>query len=41
VTLTRGTMVRRIHLTNDRAGAACRVEKVKGLVLRTGFLKTA
>lgn len=41
VTLKRGTMVRGIHLTDDPAEVECRVEKVKGLVLRTEFLKKA
>lgn len=41
VTLKRGTMVRGIHLTEDPAEVECRVEKVKGLVLRTEFLKKA
>ena len=41
VTLKRGTMVRGIRLTSDRDEVDCRVEKVKGLVLRTEFLKKA
>ena len=41
VTLKRGTMVRGIHLTDDPDLVECRVEKVKGLVLRTEFLKKA
>lgn len=41
VTLKRGTMVRGIHLTDDPNEVECRVEKVKGLVLRTEFLKKA
>jgi protein PhnA len=41
VTLKRGTMVRGIHLTDDPDEVECRVEKVKGLVLRTEFLKKA
>lgn len=41
VTLKRGTMIRNIRLT-DRAGEIeCNAEKVKGLVLRTEFLKKA
>jgi protein PhnA len=41
VTLKRGTMVKGIHLTDDPDEVECRVEKVKGLVLRTEFLKKA
>jgi protein PhnA len=41
VTLKRGTMVKNIHLTNDPEEIECRVEKVKGLVLKTCFLKKA
>ena len=41
LTLKRGTMVRGIHLTDDPDEVECRVEKVKGLVLRTEFLKKA
>lgn len=41
VTLKRGTMVRGIHLTDNEDEVECRVEKVKGLVLRTEFLKKA
>lgn len=41
VTLKRGTLVRGIRLTGDPDEVECRVEKVKGLVLRTEFLKKA
>ncbi|HEX9448786.1 MAG TPA: alkylphosphonate utilization protein [Dongiaceae bacterium] len=41
ITLKRGTMVKNIHLTNDPEEIECRVEKVKGLVLKTCFLKKA
>lgn len=41
VTLKRGTLVRGIHLTDNSAEVACRVEKVKVLVLRSAFLKKA
>ena len=41
ITLKRGTMVRGIHLTENSEEVECRVEKVKGLVLRTEFLKKA
>lgn len=41
VTLRRGTMVKGIHLTGGLAEIECRVGKVKGLVLRTEFVKKA
>jgi protein PhnA len=41
ITLKRGTRVKNIRLTNDPAEVECNVEKVKGLVLRTEFLKKA
>jgi protein PhnA len=41
VTLKRGTMVKGIRLTGNPEEVDCRVEKVKGLVLRTEFLKKA
>ena len=41
VTLKRGMLVTGIHLTDDPAEVECRVEKVKGLVLRSEFLKKA
>jgi protein PhnA len=41
ITLKRGTMVKDIHLTDDEGEIECRVEKVKGLVLKTCFLKKA
>jgi protein PhnA len=41
VTLKRGTLVKNIRLTDDPAEIECNVEKVKGLVLRTEFLKKA
>lgn len=37
----RGTMIRGIHLTDDPDLIECRIEKIKGLVLRTEFLKKA
>jgi protein PhnA len=40
-TLKRGTLVRNIQLTNNEDEIECRVEKVKGLVLKTCFLKKA
>jgi protein PhnA len=41
VTLKRGTLVKGIRLTGDPDEVDCRVEKIKGLVLRTEFLKKA
>ena len=37
VTLKRGTMVKGIRLTDNEDEIECKVEKVKGLVLRTSF----
>ncbi len=41
VTLKRGTMIRNIRLTDDEELIECNADKVKGLVLRTEFLKKA
>ena len=41
VTLKRGTLIRNIRLTGDPDEIECNAEKVKGLVLRTEFLKKA
>lgn len=41
VTLKRGTLIRNIRLTEDDNQIECNAEKVKGLVLRTEFLKKA
>lgn len=41
VTLKRGTLVKNIRLTGVPAEIECNAEKVKGLVLRTEFLKKA
>ena len=41
VTLKRGTMLRSIRLTGDPETIECNADKVKGLVLRTEFLKKA
>jgi protein PhnA len=41
VTLKRGTLVKNIRLTDDADQIECNVDKVKGLVLRTEFLKKA
>jgi protein PhnA len=39
VTLKRGTIAKNIHLTDDDEEIECNVDKVKGLVLKTAFLK--
>jgi protein PhnA len=39
VTLKRGTVIKSIRLTYDPDEVECRHEKVKGLVLKTCFLK--
>ncbi len=39
VTLKRGTVIRNIRLTYNEDEIECNAEKVKGLVLRTEFLK--
>lgn len=41
VTLKRGAVVKNIHLTDDPEEIEGRVEKVKGLVLKTSFVKKA
>jgi protein PhnA len=41
VTLKRGTVVRNIRLTDDVEEIECNADKVKGLVLKTCFLKKA
>jgi len=41
VTLKRGTLIKNIRLTDDDAEIECNAEKVKGLVLRTEFVKKA
>lgn len=41
VTLKRGTMVKNIRLTGDPEEIEANVEKVRGLVLRTEFVKKA
>jgi protein PhnA len=41
ITLKRGTMIKGIRLTDNADEVDCRHEKVKGLVLRTEFLKKA
>jgi protein PhnA len=39
VTLKRGTTIKNIRLTADEGEIECNAEKVKGLVLKTCFLK--
>jgi protein PhnA len=40
-TLKRGTMIKGIRLTGDDEEIDCRHEKIRGLVLRTEFVKKA
>ncbi|TXM78631.1 alkylphosphonate utilization protein [Methylobacterium sp. WL69] len=40
-TLKRGTLIKNIRLTGDSDEIECNAEKVKGLVLKTQFLKKA
>lgn len=40
-TIKRGTMIKNIQLTANEEEIECRVEKIKGLVLKTCFLKKA
>ncbi|MFT3996268.1 MAG: alkylphosphonate utilization protein [Asticcacaulis sp.] len=41
VTLKRGTLIKNIRLTYDEDEIECNHEKVRGLVLRTEFVKKA
>ena len=41
VTLKRGLLVKNIRLTGDKGEIECNADKVKGLVLKTEFLKKA
>lgn len=41
VTLKRGTVIKNIRLTDDEEEIECNAEKVKGLVLKTCFLRKA
>ena len=41
VTIKRGTLIKNIRLTNNPEQIECNADKVKGLVLKTCFLKTA
>ena len=40
-TLKRGTLVKNIRLTDDPGEIECNTKQVKGLVLKTEFLKKA
>jgi protein PhnA len=40
-TLKRGTLVKNIRLTDDAGEIECNTKQVKGLVLKTEFLKKA
>ena len=40
-TLKRGTLVKNIRFTDDVEEIECNADKVKGLVLKTAFLKKA
>jgi protein PhnA len=40
-TLKRGTLVKNIRLTGDPGAIECNTKQVKGLVLKTEFLKKA
>ena len=39
ITLKRGTVIKNIRLTEDEEEIECNADKVKGLVLKTCFLK--
>ncbi len=39
VTLKRGTVIKNIRLTDDEELIECNADKVKGLILKTCFLK--
>jgi protein PhnA len=39
VTLKRGTVIKNIRLTSDEEEIECNADKVRGLVLKTCFLK--
>jgi len=41
ITLKRGTLIKNIRLTEDEEEIECNADKVKGLVLKTCFLKKA
>ena len=39
ITIKRGTSIKNISLTNNPGGIDCRFKKIKGLVLKTEFVK--
>jgi protein PhnA len=39
ITLKRGTLIKNIRLTSDEEEIECNADKIKGLVLKTCFLK--
>jgi protein PhnA len=39
ITLKRGTVIKNIRVTDDEENIECNADKVKGLVLKTCFLK--
>ncbi len=41
VTLKRGTLIKKIRLTANEEEIECNADKVKGLVLKTAFVKKA
>lgn len=41
LTLKRGTVVKNIRLTDDEEEIECKADSIKGLVLKTCFLKKA
>jgi protein PhnA len=41
ITLKRGTVIKNIRLIDDVENIECNAEKIKGLVLKTCFLKKA
>ncbi|HEY8136855.1 MAG TPA: alkylphosphonate utilization protein, partial [Methylocystis sp.] len=41
ITLKRGALVKNIRLTDNEDEIECRSDKIKGLVLRTEFVKKA
>ena len=41
LTLKRGTLIRNIRLTDDEEEIECKADNIKGLVLKTCFLKKA
>jgi len=39
ITLKRGTVIKNIRVTDDEENIECNADKVKGLILKTCFLK--